>query len=88
MNDIDSRNLGGGAPTASKLWGQVAPTAPPPRAIIGRITLKWMVTRRKAPLAFRQFSMHDKPVPLNKYLKTDLDLKMTFNPRLPGGPGG
>ena len=30
MSDIDSPKLGGGAPTASKLWGQVAPTAPPP----------------------------------------------------------
>ena len=33
MNDIDSPTLGGGgAPTASKLWGQVAPTPPPPTA--------------------------------------------------------
>ena len=31
MNYIDRRKLGGGAPTASKLWRQVAPTAPPPR---------------------------------------------------------
>ena len=31
INDIDSPKLGGGgAPTASQLWGQVAPTAPPP----------------------------------------------------------
>ena len=32
MNDNDSLKLGGGAPTASKLYGQVAPTAqtPPP----------------------------------------------------------
>ena len=30
MNDFHSPKLGGGAPTASKLWRQVAPTAPPP----------------------------------------------------------
>ena len=30
MNDFHSPELGGGAPTASKLWGQVDPTAPPP----------------------------------------------------------
>ena len=30
MNDKDSPKLGGGAPTALKLLGQVAPTAPPP----------------------------------------------------------
>ena len=34
MNDFHSPKLGGGgggAPTASKLWGLVAPTSPPPR---------------------------------------------------------
>ena len=30
VNDNDSPKLGGGAPTASKLWRQVAPTGPPP----------------------------------------------------------
>ena len=41
MNDIDSPKLGG-RPTASKLWGQIVSTAPPPSTALS-LSLKLVV---------------------------------------------
>ena len=42
MNDNDSTKLRGGTPTASKLWGQDASTAPPPPGSRITVFARWL----------------------------------------------
>ena len=81
MNDIDSPKLGG-APTASKLWGQIAQAAPPPPGsrvpvFVGCLTFE-MLCFRYVYVTFRRANVNGRLLYIFCLLHTEMINSTSF----------